>query len=232
MQLSIVIPALNEEKTIGIVVNKAFNSIKRLGITAEVIVADNNSTDKTSSISASLGARVVFVPFEGYGSALQGGIAAAKGDYILIADADDSYNLEEIKPFLDKLNEGYEFVIGNRYQGQKIKGAMPFLHRYFGTPVLTFIMNMLFQTGIGDINCGMRTFRKSAYEKMSCQATGMEFASEMVIKAVFLKLKITEIPCTLYLDKRDRHPHLKSYSDGWRHLRIIWLFKFSYSKDK
>jgi glycosyltransferase involved in cell wall biosynthesis len=232
MQLSIVIPALNEEKTIGIVVGKAFNSIKRIGITAEVIVVDNGSADKTLSVAAKLGARVVPSPLKGYGSALQAGFRAAQGEYILMADADDSYDLEAIKPFLDKLNEGSEFVIGNRYQGQKIKGAMPFLHRYLGTPVLTLIMNLMFQTKMGDINCGMRAFRKNTYQRMNCTATGMEFASEMLIKTSLLNIKIAEIPCTLYPDKRNRPPHLKKWSDGWRHLRLIFLLKFLPSIDK
>ena len=224
MKLSIVIPALNEEATIGMVVKKSLSAIKKLGIAAEVVVADNSSTDNTCSISQELGARVVPVSIRGYGKTLQTGFTAAEGEYILMGDADDSYNFEEIKPFIDKLDEGYDFVMGNRYKGEKIKGAMPFLHRYLGTPVLTLLMNILFKTGIGDVNCGMRAFRRSAYQKMRCQAAGMEFATEMVIKASLLKLKIAEIPCTLYCDKRNRPPHLNTWRDGWRHLRFMLLF--------
>ena len=219
--LSIVIPALNEEKTIGIVIEKALRTINKLGIKAELIVVDNGSTDNTSPISRKFGARVINVPARGYGNVLQHGFKAAEGKYILMADADDSYNLEEIEPFVDKLNDGYDLVIGNRRKGKFIRGASPFLHRYLGTPVLTFIINLLFKTDIGDVNCGMRAIRKEAYEKMQCKSLGMEFASEMIIKAALNKLKITEVPCTLYRSKRGRPPHLKTWSDGWRHLRLI-----------
>ncbi len=219
--LSIVIPALNEERTIGIVIEKALRTMNRLGIKGEVVVADNCSVDHTRQIGEDSGARVISVPERGYGSALQHGFSVARGKYFLMADADDSYNLEEIAPFIDKLNEGYDFVMGNRYRGKFIPGANPFLHRYFGTPVLTFFMNWFFKTNVGDVNCGMRAIRKEAYERIYCQALGMEFASEMIIKAALKKLKIAEIPCTLSLDKRGRAPHLKTWADGWRHLRFM-----------
>lgn len=221
MKLSIVIPALNEEVTIAVVVRKSFASIKQMGILGEVIVADNGSTDATCQIAQSLGARVVHVPNQGYGYALQGGFAAANGEFILMADADDSYNFEEIKPFIDKLNEGFDFVMGNRFKGRKHKGAMPFLHRYFGTPALTFLMNLLFNTGVSDVNCGMRAFRREICDRMNFTSNGMEFAAEMVIKSALLRLKTVEIPCNLYPDKRKRSPHLKTWSDGWRHLCFL-----------
>ena len=221
MKLSIVIPALNEEETIAIVIKKAFHVIDRMGLDAEVVVSDNGSTDATYEIAQANGARIVCVPERGYGRALQSGFAAARGDYVLMADADDSYGLDEIKPYIDKLDEGYDIVIGNRYKGKTHNGAMPFLHRYLGTPILTFFLNVLFQTRIGDVNCGMRACRKDVFEKMHCTCSGMEFASEMMIKAAQLKLKIADIPCNYYPDKRNRPSHLQPWRDGWRHLSFI-----------
>jgi glycosyltransferase involved in cell wall biosynthesis len=226
IELSIVIPALNEEKTIGICVEKALRTIKKLDkdLKAEVIVADNGSRDKTTQIAERLGARVVKIERKGYGNALMGGFKAAQGQYIIFADADDSYSFEEISPFLEKLKEGYDFVIGNRFKGKIEKGAMPPLHRYLGTPVLTWIMNVFFKTGIGDTNCGMRGLTKEAFEKMHLRSGGMEFATEMVVKASLLGLKIAEVTCNLYKDKRGHKPHLKTWEDGWRHLRFMLLF--------
>ena len=223
--LSIVIPALNEEKTIGTVIEKALRSIQTLNISAEIIVVDNGSSDQTYSISQAHKVCVVKISKQGYGNALQHGFSKAKGKYILMADADDSYNLEYIKPFIDQLDAGYNLVIGNRFKGTFVPGAMPWLHRYIGTPVLTFIVNMLFQIRIGDLNCGMRAIRNETYRNLQCKSPGMEFATEMIIKAAIKKLRITEIPCTLYKDKRNRPPHLKTWSDGWRHLKLIlWSF--------
>lgn len=225
MLLSIVIPALNEEKTIGLVIDKALKSIRQLDIPAEIIIANNNSTDQTRRISLDHGAKVIDVRERGYGHALRQGLAAAQGQYLLMADADDSYHLEEIAPFIHKLNEGYDFVLGNRFKGHFIPGAMPALHRYLGTPVLTFIVNILFKLNIGDINCGMRAMRKDAYLRLECRSGGMEFASEMIVQAAIKQLKIAEIPCTLYKDKRERRPHLRPWQDGWRHLKLILQMK-------
>lgn len=224
MKLSIVIPALNEEKTIGICIEKALRSIKKLNIKGEVVIADNGSRDQTVRIAESLGARVVLASRKGYGSALMAGIKAAEGQYLIMGDADDTYSFEEIAPFYRKLEESSDFVMGNRFKGKIEKGAMPFLHRYLGTPVLTFLMNLFFKTGIGDNNCGMRGLTKKAFYKMRLKNCGMEFATEMIVKASLLKCKISEVPCNLYRDKRDRRPHLRTWTDGWRHLRFMLLF--------
>ena len=224
MKLSIVIPALNEENTIGIVVDKAILAIDKLGLEAEVVVSDNGSTDATCRIARAKGARVVCEPIRGYGSALSSGFTSARGEYILMADADDSYDIGEIKPYIDKLNEGYDFVMGNRFKGKIEKGAMPFLHRYLGTPVLAKIMNTLFRTQLGDPNCGMRALTKDAFNKMRLKAVGMEFATEMIVKASLRKMKIAEVPCNLYNDKRGHGSHLKTWQDGWHHLRFMLLF--------
>ena len=222
--LSIVIPALNEEKTIGICVRKALNSIKKLGVEGEVIVADNGSEDDTERVAIEAGARIVRVKEKGYGAAYRHSIPYTEGNFIIIGDGDDSYNFNEIGPFYRKLEQGYEFVIGNRFKGRIEKGAMPFLHRYFGTPVITGIMNLFFKVGIGDTNCGMRAFTRSAYESMELSTSGMEFATEMAIKASLVGLKMCEIPCNLYRDKRDHPPHLNTWSDGWRYLRFMLLY--------
>lgn len=224
-ELSIVIPAFNEERVIGICVKKAKEAFQRHRIDGEVVVADNNSTDQTSRIAETCGARVILAPKQGYGSSCIAGLEAARGQYLIMGDADDSYNFSEIMPFLERLREGREFVIGNRFRGKIEKGAMPFLHRHLGTPVLSSIVNLFFRTKFGDINCGMRGMTKSAFERMKLRALGMEFATEMVIKAALIKLKIDEVPCNLYKDKRNRAPHLKTWTDGWRHLRFILLFK-------
>ena len=228
MELSIIIPCLNEEKTLPLVIKKSQSSIQRLGVEGEVIIADNGSTDDSVKIAEKLGARIIHVPTKGYGSALIGGMSQAKGKFMIMGDADDSYNFEEIDDFLKYIREGSDLVIGTRLKGKIEKGAMPFLHRYLGTPVLTFILNLLFKTKISDCNCGMRCLTKDAFEKMKLCSTGMEFASEMIIKAGLLKLKIKEIPITLYKDKRDKNPHLNTWRDGWRHLKFMLLYSPSY----
>ncbi len=223
--LSIVLPALNEEKTIGICVTKALKGLKALvGRQGEVVVVDNGSSDKTAEIAKNLGARVVREEKRGYGNALTAGFRAAKGKYLIVVDADASYDPEEVIPiFFMKLQEGYDFVIGNRFRGKIEKGAMPFLHRYLGTPVLTGLANLFFKTHIGDVNCGMRGITREAFEKMRLRVAGMEFATEQAVKAALLKFKIAEVPCNVYKDKRQRKPHLRTWRDGWRHLRLMLL---------
>lgn len=224
IEFSVVIPCLNEEKTLPIVIKKALASFERLKIKGEVVVADNGSTDNSISIAEELGARVVHCSEKGYGNALRGGFSGAYGKYLIHGDADDSYDFSNIDGFVKYLRKGYDMVIGTRIKGKIKKGAMPFLHRYLGTPVLTFVLNLFFGTRISDCNCGMRGLSKKAFEKMQLTSGGMEFASEMVIKAGILKLKIKEIPITLYPDKRDRPPHLNTWRDGWRHLRFMLLY--------
>lgn len=223
-EISIVIPCLNEEKTLPIVIKKGLDSFKRLGIEGEVVVSDNGSTDNSVKIAEELGARVVHCPEKGYGNALKCGISSAFGKFVIMGDADDSYDFSKIEGFVHYLRKGYDMVIGTRLKGRIEQGAMPFLHRYLGTPVLTFVLNLFFNTGISDCNCGMRGLNKRAFEKMNLTSSGMEFASEMVIKAGILKLKIKEIPITLHRDKRDRKPHLNTWQDGWRHLRFMLLY--------
>lgn len=222
--VSAVIPCLNEEETLGICIEKAFRCFRELGIVGEVVVADNGSTDRSREIALKLGARVVEVPVRGYGAALAGGSAAALGQVIIIGDADDSYDWLAMGPFLAKIAEGYDFVIGNRFRGGIMPGAMPALHRYLGNPVLSYVARKTVGVNIGDFHCGMRAYTKQAFERMELHTTGMEFASEMVINAVRNGLKIAEIPTKLYPDKRSRPPHLRSFRDGWRHLRFIMTY--------
>jgi len=228
MELSIIIPALNEEKTVAICVQKALKSIQDLHVDGEVIVADNGSEDSTAAIAKNLGAKVISVSTKGYGFACIEGLKAASGKYLIMADADDSYNFEEIEHFFAKLKEGYELVVGNRFKGKIAKGAMPLIHRYFGTPALTWLLNLFFHINIGDINCGMRAMTKKAFEEMLLMTGGMEFATEMLIKASLRKLKIGEVPCNLYADKRGASSHLNTWVDGWKHLRFMLLFSPSW----
>ncbi|MFI5350081.1 MAG: glycosyltransferase family 2 protein [Elusimicrobiota bacterium] len=223
-ELSIVIPALNEERTIAHCVEKARKAIAALAVAGEIVVADNGSTDRTRETAEKLGARVVPVEGKGYGKALRGGFSAAKGKYLLMADADGSYDFEQAPRYVEKLRLGQDFVVGNRFKGAIEPGAMPFLNRYLGTPVLTAVMNLLFRTGLGDMNCGMRGLTKAAFERMGLKADGMEFATEMIVKASLLGMKIAEVPCDLHKDLRDRPPHLRRWRDGWRHLRFMLLF--------
>ncbi len=225
IRLSIIFPARNEEKTIGICIAKALKALELLvGQEGEVIVADNGSSDRTGLIARGCGARVIRIEKRGYGNAVTAGLHAAKGKYLIVVDADAAYDPEEaIPPFFMKLKERYDFVIGNRFKGSIEKDAMPFLHRYLGTPVLTRVVNLFFKTRIGDVNCGMRGITREAFQKMRLRAAGMEFATEQVVKASLLKLKIAEVPCNLYKDKRGRKPHLRTWRDGWRHLRVILL---------
>lgn len=223
-ELSIVIPCLNEEKTLPIVIRKCLESFSRLKIDGEVIVSDNGSTDNSVKIATENGARVVHCPEKGYGNALICGFNNAYGKYLIMGDADDSYNFLEIDNFIKYLREGNEIVMGTRLKGKIEKGAMPFIHRYLGTPILTFILNLFFGTRISDCNCGMRGLTKEAFNKLDLHSSGMEFASEMIIKVGILNLKIKEIPITLYKDKRDHPPHLHTWRDGWRHLKFMLLY--------
>lgn len=236
VELSIVIPCLNEAESIGICVEKATRSIREAGITGEVIVADNGSRDGSREISERLGARVVAVPLRGYGNALMGGIAAARGRYILMGDADDSYDFLEMPKFLHRLREGAELVQGCRLPsggGGVRPGAMPFLHRWIGNPALSRLARTMFSVPVHDVYCGMRAFRKDLYERLNLRCTGMEFATEMIIKASLLGARIAEVPITLHPDARKtRRPHLRTFHDGWRTLRFYliysprWLFVY------
>jgi glycosyltransferase involved in cell wall biosynthesis len=224
LELSIVMPCLNEVETLATCIHKAQRAIAKLGLAAEIIVADNGSTDGSQMVARELGVRVVDVARKGYGSALIGGIDAARGRFVIMGDADDSYDFGAIGLLLDRLREGNDLVMGNRFAGGIQEGAMVWSHRWVGNPALTFISRMLFRTPVGDMHCGLRGFRKDAYEKLRLRATGMEFASEMVIKASLRRLKIAEVPVTLSPDGRSRPPHLRTWRDGWRHLRFMLLF--------
>jgi len=232
IEVSIVLPCLNEERTLGVCISKARSFLESNHIQGEIIIADNGSTDRSAEIASALRARVVPVAEKGYGHALRGGFAAAQGKYIIMADADDSYDLENLLPFVEKLREGYELVMGNRFKGGIKKGAMPWHHRYIGNPVLSFLGKLFFQTPANDFHCGLRGFTKAAIQKMNLQTTGMELASEIVIKASLLEMKTCEVATTLSPDGRDRPPHLRSFRDGWRHLRFLlmysprWLFLY------
>ncbi|MGO9451723.1 MAG: glycosyltransferase [Candidatus Binataceae bacterium] len=234
IELSVVIPCLNEADTIAGCVNKARQAIREHGIVAEIIVADNGSTDESADIAKRMDVRVVPVATRGYGSALMGGIASAKGRFIIMGDADGSYDFEQIPRFLDKLREGYDLVQGCRLPaggGTVLPGAMPFLHRWGGNPLFSLIAQRWFHAPIHDVYCGMRGFRREAYERLDQQCTGMEFATEMIVKASLFGLRIAEVPITLHRDGRSQHSrHVKTFSDGWRTLRFLliysprWLF--------
>jgi len=223
VEVSVVMPCLNEEETLGICIDKAFAAFKRLDIEGEVVVADNGSTDNSVEIAKSKGARVIHESKKGYGHAYRAGIDAAQSNYIVIGDSDDSYDFNEIGAFIEPLRHGVDMVMGTRLKGKIEKGAMPWLHRYIGNPVLTGILNLFYRSGISDAHCGMRSFTKEAYKKMHLQTTGMEFASEIVINATKAGLKIEEIPITLHPDGRSGKPHLRSFRDGWRHLRFMLM---------
>ena len=223
-ELSVVMPCLNESETLEVCIRKAQQSLKELKIDGEVLIADNGSTDGSQDIAKGMGARVVDVPIKGYGAALQGGITAARGKYIIMGDADDSYDFSNLGPFVEKLREGFDLVMGNRFKGGIKPGAMPPLHQYLGNPVLTGIGRLFFHSPSGDFHCGLRGFRRDAALKMRLRTTGMEFASEMVVKATLYNMRIAEVPTTLSPDGRSRPPHLRSWRDGWRHLRFLLLY--------
>ncbi|MEZ2226458.1 glycosyltransferase family 2 protein [Microcoleus sp.] len=224
LELSILMPCLNEAETLEICIEKAQKSLGELNIAGEVIIADNGSTDGSQEIATKMGARVVPVPAKGYGSALMGGIVAARGVYIIMGDADDSYDFSNLGAFVEKLRGGWDLVMGNRFQGGIKPGAMPPLHKYLGNPVLTWVGRLFFSSPAGDFHCGLRGFRRDAILKLDLQTTGMEFASEMVVKASLYKLRIAEVPTVLSPDGRSRRPHLRTWRDGWRHLRFLLLY--------
>jgi glycosyltransferase involved in cell wall biosynthesis len=228
--VTILMPCLNEAETLAICVRKARAAIDALGVSGEVLIADNGSTDGSPAIAEANGARVLAVPTRGYGAALIAGIENAHGEYILMADADDSYDFSHLPRFVEALDAGKDLVMGNRFKGGILNHAMPLHHRYFGNPVLSFIGQLFFRVPIGDFHCGIRAFRADAMRNLNLRTTGMEFASEMVVKASLNRLRIGEVPTTLQPDGRSRAPHLRTWHDGWRHLRFLlmysprWLF--------
>jgi hypothetical protein len=223
-ELTILMPCLNEAETLETCVRKARGFLEEHGIDGEVVIADNGSTDGSQDIARTAGARVVDIPTRGYGAALIGGIEAARGEYVIMGDADDSYDFTALMPYVTQLRDGAELVMGNRFEGGIAPGAMPPLHRYLGNPVLSFIGRLFFRTSIGDFHCGLRGFRRSSIVALDLRTTGMEFASEMVVKATLADLRIDEVPTTLSPDGRTRAPHLNTWRDGWRHLRFLLLY--------
>lgn len=221
IELTILIPCLNEEKTIGTCIKKANKFLEENSIKGEVLVANNGSTDNSEKIAKELGARVELIKEKGYGSALINGSNLAKGKYIIMADADNSYNFSEIFPFYQKLKEGNDLVMGNRYGGKMEKGAMKFSHKYIGTPILSFIARTKFKVKVTDFNCGMRGYNKEKINNLKCECSGMEYASEMIIKAKKNNLKIIEVPIDFYKDGRGKSSHLNTIRDGIRHFKLI-----------
>jgi glycosyltransferase involved in cell wall biosynthesis len=222
--VSIVMPCLNEAETLEVCIQKAKATLKNMNVSFEIVIADNGSSDGSQLIAESLGARVIEVSEKGYGAALIGGIERSLGEYVVMADADDSYDFRHIPRFIAQLENGADLVMGNRFMGGIQPGAMPFLHRYLGNPVLSFVGRLFFQAPCGDFHCGMRAFTRDAYNRMGLRSLGMEFASEMVVKAMLLQMKIEEVPTTLSPDGRSRAPHLRTWRDGWRHLRFLLLY--------
>jgi glycosyltransferase involved in cell wall biosynthesis len=232
LELTILMPCLNEAETLATCIEKAKSFLETNGISGEVLIADNGSTDGSRQIAASLGARVVAVASRGYGAALLGGIEAARGRYIVMGDADDSYDFTRLMPFIERLRDGADMVMGNRFTGGIAPGAMPLLHKYLGNPVLSFLGRLFFKIPVGDFHCGLRAFKTDTIRALELRSTGMEFASEMVVRSALAKLNIVEVPTTLQPDGRSRAPHLKTWRDGWRHLKFLlmyspkWLFFF------
>lgn len=224
LELSIVMPCLNEAETLAVCVRAAMRFLEDHGLAGEVIVADNGSTDGSQQIANALGARIVHVADRGYGAALIGGIAAARGRFVAMGDADDSYDFTGLMPFVEKLRGGADLVMGNRFAGGIEAGAMPVLHRWLGNPVLSFIGRTFFAVPVGDFHCGLRAFRRDRVLSLGLASPGMEFASEMVVKAALARLAIAEVPTTLRPDGRSRAPHLRTWRDGWRHLRFLLTY--------
>lgn len=224
LELTILMPCLNEAETLAVCIEKAKGYLDRSGVSGEVLIADNGSTDGSQMIARSLGARVVDVEDKGYGNALIGGIDAASGEFVIMGDADDSYNFSDLDLFVERLRAGDELVMGNRFRGGIAPGAMPPLHKYLGNPVLSTIGRVLFRSSIKDFHCGLRGFNRQSILDLHLHATGMEFASEMVVKSTLGGLRVSEVPTTLKKDGRSRPPHLRSWRDGWRHLRFLLIF--------
>lgn len=223
-EVTVLMPCLNEAETLAVCIKKAKTFLKENQIDGEVLIADNGSTDGSQEIAVAQGARVLTVERKGYGSALIGGCNAADGKYIIMGDADDSYDFLHLMPFIDKLREGYELVMGNRFAGGIEDGAMPWLHRYIGNPVLSFIGRLFFRSEIKDFHCGLRGYDRESILKLGLKTTGMEYASEMVVMAELNHLKIAEVPTTLKKDGRSKAPHLRSFRDGWRHLKFLFMY--------
>jgi glycosyltransferase involved in cell wall biosynthesis len=230
LELTILMPCLNEVETIGTCIRKAQAFLARKGVAGEVLVSDNGSTDGSREMARRHGARLVHAPIRGYGGALLGGIEAARGRYVVMGDADDSYDFSNLDKYLDQLRGGADLVMGNRFLGGIHPGAMPFLHKYLGNPALSFLGRLFFKTPIGDFHCGLRAFKTESIRSLQLQTTGMEFASEMVVRSALCGLRIVEVPTPLKPDGRSRAPHLKTWRDGWRHLKFLlmysprWLF--------
>jgi len=223
-ELTVLMPCLNEEETLAQCIGKAKKAIEAYNIDAEILIADNGSTDRSIEIATELGARVLHVKSKGYGSALSAGIKQAKGRYVIMGDSDDSYDFGDLPKFVEKLKEGNDLVMGNRFQGGIEPGAMPFLHKYLGNPVLSLTGRLFFNIPVNDFHCGLRAFDREAFLNLELSTSGMEFASEMVVKAALHNLKIAEIPTKLSQDGRSRPPHLNTWQDGWRHLRFLLLY--------
>src|ERR1700730_16702928 len=224
LELTILMPCLNEAETVSICVAKARSFLARTGIAGEVLIADNGSADGSVVLAQQGGARVVAVAERGYGAALRAGVGAARGRYVIMGDADDSYDFSNLDLFVAKLRDGCDLVMGNRFDGGIAPGAMPFLHHYLGNPVLSLLGRLLFGAKIRDFHCGLRGFRRDAILRLDLRTSGMEFASEMVVRAALAKLAIAEVPTTLAVDGRSRPPHLRTWHDGWRHLRFLLMF--------
>lgn len=223
VELTILMPCLNEAETVANCVRKARGFLERTRIKGEVLVADNGSSDGSVDLATQAGARVIHIAQKGYGSALIGGIDASQGKFVIMADADDSYDFGKLDGFVERLREGNDMVIGHRFQGGIRPSAMPFLHRYLGNPALSFVGRLLFSSRIGDFHCGLRGVNREAVLRLALQAPGMEFATEMIVKATLAGWRIAEIPTVLSPDGRSRAPHLRSWRDGWRHLRFLLM---------
>jgi glycosyltransferase involved in cell wall biosynthesis len=224
IEVSVVIPCLNEANSLAFCIQKALDAFRSASMRGEVVVADNGSTDRSVAIAEALGARVVNVKERGYGAALRAGIAVSEGKFIIMGDADDSYDFTEVPRFVERLREGYELVMGNRFRGGIKPGAMPVLHKYLGNPGLTALLNLFFHANVGDSYCGMRGFTRALHDRLDVRSSGMEFALEFVIKAAQIGARISEIPIVLWPDKRGRPPHLRSFHDGWRSLRFMLMY--------